>query len=858
MKLEDGSPEIAHDDGICLSLETTPENCTPCPPSVTFDPKIGLRENTPIRACSINDSPISNFDESKTFESPISGASTDKDTQSSGEEAIIDETCQDQDNNNRMSPDVSTNITIADSRIFSNEKLILSSVDNSNTNLHPEDLNDNNMNKEINTSLEDSNKTFESKNKISDKDPQNLESNSEKLKDNEGSMEELTENTSNIRLDEKSNINIDDNSSLATEETVPSISNTDSETLNQEKLSPSVEEITTVEEKSSPMEGSSTASDETSSPTEEAVTNLNECVTDIEETPSNPSSTPSFESSSDNSTPVNETSSDVEESSATVAQESSSPDLKTSVDSEIQESKEEVSSLQSTSSPSKDSSSGEKCSSSVEELANSSEQDSTPSEECVPTVEETVTTEPQGSNVDDSKSSPSKISVDSTQISDTSDKIETVSPSKSTSSTSKSASSTPKKDSDEKLTSGDACTEQPAECISTISSIYAEISNTGGNESETPESLKSSSVKELSSTTDDLSSNNITDNDETHKVSSDIEKSNEDSNSCENVASNQLPASQVESSESTCSEAKQSKSEGEEDSLDNSNLEAVKPLSKETENIECTSETINPVCPHIGEGMEMLSLSGESEASDCDDSEIKCANISSQTTPIKESSSTESTKEDQLNQPPESIDESKVSIDNIDDDDHEPLQRDEIISSPADEIGNGRQTDRIHRVAQDQENIEVYIEDQPDIVPHRHIRTIVNVPNANEDPKLPQPAVITEGGKPLSRSSSVGSTQSQSRQMFNSGPTLPPFRIPEFRWSKIHQRLLSDVLFCLETDMQVWRSHSTKTVLDFVNNSENAIFVVNTVHLISQLADNLIIACGGLLPLLASATSPNR
>lgn len=46
-------------------------------------------------------------------------------------------------------------------------------------------------------------------------------------------------------------------------------------------------------------------------------------------------------------------------------------------------------------------------------------------------------------------------------------------------------------------------------------------------------------------------------------------------------------------------------------------------------------------------------------------------------------------------------------------------------------------------------------------------------------------------------------------------------------------------------------------MLDFVNGAENAIFVVNTVHLISQLSDNLIIACGGLLPLLASATSPN-
>ncbi|XP_014250382.1 neurobeachin isoform X2 [Cimex lectularius] len=95
------------------------------------------------------------------------------------------------------------------------------------------------------------------------------------------------------------------------------------------------------------------------------------------------------------------------------------------------------------------------------------------------------------------------------------------------------------------------------------------------------------------------------------------------------------------------------------------------------------------------------------------------------------------------------------------------------------------------------------------------------------------------------------------RPMFSPGPSRPPFRIPEFKWSYIHQRLLSDVLFSIETDIQVWKSHTTKSVLDFVNSSENAIFVVNTVHLISQLADNLIIACGGLLPLLASATSPN-
>ena len=103
-----------------------------------------------------------------------------------------------------------------------------------------------------------------------------------------------------------------------------------------------------------------------------------------------------------------------------------------------------------------------------------------------------------------------------------------------------------------------------------------------------------------------------------------------------------------------------------------------------------------------------------------------------------------------------------------------------------------------------------------------------------------------------------GDVPEAKRQTFSPGPARPPFRIPEFRWSYIHQRLLADVLFSLETDIQVWRTHSTKSVLDFVNAADNAIFVVNTVHLISQLTDNLIIACGGLLPLLVSAKSPNN
>ncbi|XP_054087082.1 neurobeachin isoform X1 [Zeugodacus cucurbitae] len=147
---------------------------------------------------------------------------------------------------------------------------------------------------------------------------------------------------------------------------------------------------------------------------------------------------------------------------------------------------------------------------------------------------------------------------------------------------------------------------------------------------------------------------------------------------------------------------------------------------------------------------------------------------------------------------------------------------------------------------------------QDDMVPvderqTKHTTASTQVENTHFENKHPHQQQQQQPQQQQQQRTKAGST----RPMFSPGPTRPPFRIPEFKWSYIHQRLLSDVLFSLETDIQVWRSHSTKSVLDFVNSSENAIFVVNTVHLISQLADNLIIACGGLLPLLASATSPN-
>ena len=49
------------------------------------------------------------------------------------------------------------------------------------------------------------------------------------------------------------------------------------------------------------------------------------------------------------------------------------------------------------------------------------------------------------------------------------------------------------------------------------------------------------------------------------------------------------------------------------------------------------------------------------------------------------------------------------------------------------------------------------------------------------------------------------SANTPSRQIFSPGPRAPPFRIPEFRWSYLHQKLLSDVLCSLEQDMHAWK-----------------------------------------------------
>ncbi|XP_072352179.1 lipopolysaccharide-responsive and beige-like anchor protein isoform X2 [Scyliorhinus torazame] len=121
-----------------------------------------------------------------------------------------------------------------------------------------------------------------------------------------------------------------------------------------------------------------------------------------------------------------------------------------------------------------------------------------------------------------------------------------------------------------------------------------------------------------------------------------------------------------------------------------------------------------------------------------------------------------------------------------------------------------------------------------------------------------EPTIVPKLPNQVSQSELVsqeGHVSDEQRRGSNPSARASMFRIPEFKWSSMHQRLLNDLLFSIETDVQMWRSHNTKTVMDFVNSSENIIFVHNTIHLISQVVDNIVMACGGILPLLSAATS---
>ena len=71
--------------------------------------------------------------------------------------------------------------------------------------------------------------------------------------------------------------------------------------------------------------------------------------------------------------------------------------------------------------------------------------------------------------------------------------------------------------------------------------------------------------------------------------------------------------------------------------------------------------------------------------------------------------------------------------------------------------------------------------------------------HATQSSKGPRPPALN-----INRTQSTSGREGH--RIFSPGPRAPPFRIPEFRWSYLHQKLLSDLLYSLEQDVQVWKT----------------------------------------------------
>ncbi|CAF3278946.1 unnamed protein product [Rotaria socialis] len=138
---------------------------------------------------------------------------------------------------------------------------------------------------------------------------------------------------------------------------------------------------------------------------------------------------------------------------------------------------------------------------------------------------------------------------------------------------------------------------------------------------------------------------------------------------------------------------------------------------------------------------------------------------------------------------------------------------------------------------------------------YRKVNQMVeNMKDNDED----EPRTPTGSQSPVDEQSISTPTKSTtSRQVFKS-KQLPPYTISEFKYAPMHLRLLNIVFDSIEVDIRLWRSDTTKLITESINNPDNQIFCANVVHIISQMADVLCNASGGLLPLLASATSASH
>ena len=256
-----------------------------------------------------------------------------------------------------------------------------------------------------------------------------------------------------------------------------------------------------------------------------------------------------------------------------------------------------------------------------------------------------------------------------------------------------------------------------------------------------------------------------------------------------------------------------------------------KPEDSETQE-EVSVDQIEPVIEETPEESEKPEevedeTPKESETPEDNTKTEEKAEESSETTPDTTTDTTQETTEDKTEEKPEEAENEPEGI---------SKELAAQLSLQDDELEENRE-------GNDSETVEVGSNDEEDkMTSHEAKRRSLSPTEELSATKISE----------ISENSSNPPPPTTNGMNWSPAPRTPgAFRIPDFRWSPQHYRILTELLDALDDDLKCLRHDE-----NLLTSVENQILLHNILHLASQLADNLIIATGGVLPILASATSP--
>nr|XP_023683403.1 lipopolysaccharide-responsive and beige-like anchor protein [Paramormyrops kingsleyae] len=143
--------------------------------------------------------------------------------------------------------------------------------------------------------------------------------------------------------------------------------------------------------------------------------------------------------------------------------------------------------------------------------------------------------------------------------------------------------------------------------------------------------------------------------------------------------------------------------------------------------------------------------------------------------------------------------------------------------------------------------------DGDDVTSAEEQRRSLGTPWAGRVTRLEVSRVASDSGrlKGLASADSALGHEEEASRSSEGGST----GVLELQWSHMHQRLLSDLLSSIETEVQAWRSCSTRSLLEWIADPENLVFVHNSIHVLLQVVDTMVVSCGRIQALLSAISA---